>query len=57
MKIKRKGAINMAELEWGSDEWKDKYRMEIEEDNWRKLGYEWDEDEEEYIKKVREDWD
>ena len=47
----------MAELEWGSDEWKDKYRMEIEEDNWRKLGYEWDEDEEEYIKKVREDWD
>lgn len=46
----------MPELEWGSDEWKDKYWMEIEEDNWRKLGYEYDEEEGEYVKKVREDW-
>ena len=47
----------MAELKWGSDEWKDKYWMEIEEANWERAGYVWDEDEEEYVKKVREDWD
>ena len=47
----------MAELEWGSDEWKDKFWMEIEEANWERAGYVWDEDEEEYVKKVREDWD
>ena len=46
----------MPELEWGSDEWKDKYWMEIEETNWERAGYVWDEDEEEYVKKVREDW-
>lgn len=47
----------MPELEWGSDEWKDKYWMEIEEANWERAGYVWDEYEEEYVKKVREDWD
>lgn len=46
----------MVELKWGSDEWKDKYWMEIEEDWYERNGYEWDEEEGEYVKKVREDW-
>ena len=39
----------MTELEWGSDEWKDKCWMEIEEANWERAGYVWDEYEEEYV--------